>query len=497
MQIPRSYIENYSNSLNQISDTARESLSKALMQLNYDADIADIRNAVIAVMQTACGASTDLSARLAADFYDGLRLQFGIDDGYQAEVDSGRIPEATDGAVRAFVQDLVDDKPIEQFVGKCVDRLDYETRKAANECIATNAKNDPKKPRWARVPTGAETCQFCIMLASRGFVYHSEETASHAHAHCDCRVIPSWDKSPTAQGYDPDLYYDMWRHPEKFSGGSNSGGGLRDEKERRKLYDEYREAIDKRAELSRQMRAEKDSAKKDALKKKILEADELIDIARNKMTNGELLIETARIYPAGDYVRPERWESKPSQETIIQTLGGGDKTVGSCSSLAFAYFANKGGYLVRDFRGGSSCRFFSTVGHIKEVCKIDGVDSFTESNLNAFKATNAVLTNVQEGKQYYLSIAKHSAVVEKRGDSIYYMELQSVADNGWHELTNAALKTRFGCTKSSSIAGIKVEQDAILIDGDTLQDNAEFIELMGFVNTPESEQQKGAGGRAK
>lgn len=216
MQIPRSYIENYSNSLNQISATARESLSKALMQLNYDADIADIRNAVIAVMQTACGASTDLSARLAADFYDGLRLQFGIDDSYQAEVDSGRVPEATDGAVRAFVQDLVDDKPIEQFVGKCVDRLDYETRKAANECIATNAKNDPKKPRWARVPTGVETCQFCIMLASRGFVYHSEETASHAHAHCDCRVIPSWDKSPTAQGYDPDLYYDMWRHPEKY-----------------------------------------------------------------------------------------------------------------------------------------------------------------------------------------------------------------------------------------------------------------------------------------
>jgi hypothetical protein len=216
MQIPRSYIENYSNSLNQISATARESLSKALMQLNYDADIADIRNAVIAVMQTACGASSDLSARLAAEFYDGLRLQFGIDDGYQAEVDSGRVPEATDGAVRAFVQDLVDDRPIEQFVGKCVDRLDYETRKAANECIATNAKNDPEKPRWARVPTGVETCQFCIMLASRGFVYHSEETASHAHAHCDCRVVPSWDKSPLVQGYDPDKYYDMWKHPEKY-----------------------------------------------------------------------------------------------------------------------------------------------------------------------------------------------------------------------------------------------------------------------------------------
>lgn len=217
MQIPRSYVENYSRALNVVSERARAALVDALSQLDYTADIADIRNAVIAIMQPACGASATMAARLAADFYDGLRAQFGIDDGYMAQVDSQRVPEATTGAVKAIVQDLVDGKPVEQFVGKCADRIDYETRKAANECIAENAKNDPKKPRWARIPTGAETCQFCIMLASRGFVYHTEETASHAHAHCDCRVIPSWDKSPTAQGYDPDLYYDMWKHPEKYS----------------------------------------------------------------------------------------------------------------------------------------------------------------------------------------------------------------------------------------------------------------------------------------
>ena len=216
MQIPRSYIENYSDALNVVSDKARAALVDALSQIDYSADVAEVRNAVIAIMQPACGASSTLAARLAAEFYDGLRARFGIDDGFTAEVDSQRVPEATEGAVRAFVQDLVEDKPVEQFVGKCADRIDYETRRAANECIAYNAKNDPKKPRWARVPTGAETCQFCIMLASRGFVYHSEETASHAHAHCDCRVIPSWDKSPLAQGYDPDKYYDMWKHPEKY-----------------------------------------------------------------------------------------------------------------------------------------------------------------------------------------------------------------------------------------------------------------------------------------
>ena len=216
MQIPRSYLENYSKALNVVSDKARAALVDALSQIDYSTDVASIREAVIAIMQPACGASSTLAARLAADFYDGLRARFGLDDEFMAEVDAQRVPEATEGAVRAFAQDLVDGKPVEQFVGKCADRIDYETRRAANECIAYNAKNDPKKPRWARIPTGAETCQFCIMLASRGFVYHSEETASHAHAHCDCRVVPSWDKSPSVQGYNPDEYYDMWKHPEKY-----------------------------------------------------------------------------------------------------------------------------------------------------------------------------------------------------------------------------------------------------------------------------------------
>lgn len=222
MQIPRSYVENYSKALNVVSDKARTALVDALSQIDYSADVATIREAVIAIMQPACGASSTMAARLAADFYDGLRARFGIADGFMAEVDAQRVPEATEGAVRAFVDKLDDSIPnVSAFQQLCVDRIDYETRRAANECIAYNAKHDPKKPRWARIPTGAETCQFCIMLASRGFVYHSEETASHAHAHCDCRITPSWDKSPKAQGYDPDAYYDEWVE----SGFKPSSGG--------------------------------------------------------------------------------------------------------------------------------------------------------------------------------------------------------------------------------------------------------------------------------
>ena len=55
MRIPRSYIENYSRALNVISERARASLVDALSQIDYTADVASVREAVIAVMQPACG----------------------------------------------------------------------------------------------------------------------------------------------------------------------------------------------------------------------------------------------------------------------------------------------------------------------------------------------------------------------------------------------------------------------------------------------------------
>lgn len=227
MEIPRSYLENYSKSLNTVSELSRKKLVDALQMVDYTAPVADVREAVIAIMEPACGASAEMSARLASDFYDGLRQQFGISSEFASEPHSGRNPEATAGAVRAFVQDIVDGKPVDEFIAKCASRLDYESKVAANECVAWNARRDPSRPRWARVPVGGETCEFCIMLASRGFVYHTADTASHAHANCDCRVVPSWDKSPSVQGYKPDKYFDEWLESgfrPKSGGGSTHEG---------------------------------------------------------------------------------------------------------------------------------------------------------------------------------------------------------------------------------------------------------------------------------
>ena len=228
--IPRKYLVNYTKALAGVSEAAKESLAVALAGIDWDRPVAEVRDEIIAIMQQACGASTDVAARLAADFYDGMSALYGAPSEYTATVESMRDPGATDGAVRAFVQDLVEGKGPSSVIEKCVERIDYESRKAANMCTYANVQSDPRNPRWARVPTGAETCMFCIMLASRGFAYHSEETASHAHANCDCRIVPSWESGKVAiEGYDPDAYYDQW----KESGFKATGGGSSIEVRRR------------------------------------------------------------------------------------------------------------------------------------------------------------------------------------------------------------------------------------------------------------------------
>ena len=205
-------LERYSRSLGLIDERSKASLEKALASVDYTRPVADVRDEVVRIMQTVSGASTSAAARLSAEFYDGLRAIFGFDDGFTALVDSVYDPKATDGAVRALAQNLVDGN-VGKFQSGCIERLGSDTRKAANACVAKNAERDPRKPRYARVPMGSETCSFCIMLASRGFVYKNEKMASHAHNDCDCRVVPSWDKSPEVEGYDPDYYLDVYNNP--------------------------------------------------------------------------------------------------------------------------------------------------------------------------------------------------------------------------------------------------------------------------------------------
>lgn len=219
--LPRAAIDAYTERLNTLSRAARETVAAMLSRIEYEG-IVGLREQVIEVMEAVCGASADTAAAMAAEFYDEVReAQTGAALG--AEAAAMRFPEATAVAVRAIVQIVVDGRPWERFVSELQDRADYEVKRAAGECVRANAARDPLKPKWARVPSGRETCRFCLMLASRGFVYASERTASekedggHYHPNCDCRIVPGFE-GMEVESYDPDELYRQWRAGEKAKG---------------------------------------------------------------------------------------------------------------------------------------------------------------------------------------------------------------------------------------------------------------------------------------
>ena len=249
--IPRSYIENFTRGINAISAQAQSALDAALQGIDLTGDVADVRRQVVSVMQGICGTSTDAAAQLAAQFYDGLRY-YELGETMGAQPTSGREAEATEGAVRAFADKLVKGKQ-DSFVNLLGDRVDYEIKVATSNTCLNNAKRDRRKPRFARVPTGIETCDFCLMLASRGFVYHTEAAAGHAHGGCDCRIVPSW-KSQEVEGYDPEAIYDQWQDAIKAKAAERAErNGTSEADEMKHIMSQYGEAA-RRAKRNRKNR---------------------------------------------------------------------------------------------------------------------------------------------------------------------------------------------------------------------------------------------------
>jgi hypothetical protein len=203
----------------------RKKLAESLKRINWDAPVADVRDALITIMQGYCGASADVAASLAAEFYDGLRERM-IGEKYGAVLAPDYSDEAVDQYVRWAVQPLVNygADGSQSVVDRLNERIGYEVKRSAGNTVFRNGERDPRKVRFARVPRGSKSyphgCPFCQMLASRGFVYRNAKTAgemNHFHADCQCMVVPGFGDNPTVEGYDPNEYMDRWQHPEKYA----------------------------------------------------------------------------------------------------------------------------------------------------------------------------------------------------------------------------------------------------------------------------------------
>ena len=186
--IPRAAVDFLTEEVNGISADAQARVLKVLQGINWTPEnIAQCRDIVIQALAAVMPTYTTMAAQASADFYDAAReLVVGERMGAQAISDFDM--RKTEGAVRAFVRFVLRDD-VQTFNDQVLQRIDYEMKRSANMSVVENGRRDPKKVRYARVPTGSETCDFCLMLASRGFVYQSESTASASHVHAGC-VLP-------------------------------------------------------------------------------------------------------------------------------------------------------------------------------------------------------------------------------------------------------------------------------------------------------------------
>ncbi|WP_329738121.1 VG15 protein [Collinsella sp. CM84Y_54] len=219
MQISASRLAEYTAALNAQQQTAFNFMQTALRsfyQLNGGAiDAETMREFAMQTLTTCVQTFGDRAATIACSAYDVTMEELGIDVQPSTVYNPVSI-DSTGRQVDYLMRQLTPDA-FDSFAQKLAARAYENVGRAANKTTIHNAERDYSKGvRYARVPTGKETCGFCLMLASRGFDYKSRKSAgdmgfgfNRFHDRCDCRVVAG-DDFTTVEGYDPDWLYDVY-----------------------------------------------------------------------------------------------------------------------------------------------------------------------------------------------------------------------------------------------------------------------------------------------
>lgn len=221
MRLPRNVLDAYNRAVKQCGDSAEAATRKALnvwLASNPGASVEQVREVSIVIM-TEFGTSFGNRAGDAAYALRAMAAEAAEIELPVAAYDYAPDPEYVEKTARYQIGKFIEGNHA-LYVDQIADASRYFAERGANDTMYNVGKADAKalgkRVRWARVPTGATTCPYCLMLASRGFVYRTEAKALNAnHRHCDCRIIEGFE-GMEVEGYDPDLYYDMWKNPEKY-----------------------------------------------------------------------------------------------------------------------------------------------------------------------------------------------------------------------------------------------------------------------------------------
>lgn len=369
----------------------------------------------------------------------------------------------------------------------------------------------------------SHTCEICQPLD--GVViplsqYEPGVTVPPFHPNCrgtTCPHFADMDGERAARNAEGKVYYvpanmtyTQWKKA-FVDGGSKDGLTVAVTAE---AYEKLRsDARKKKSELNTtsrelsQVRTEKrlanmsgDTAKVDRLAEKETEIQEKIDVLQKELDSifdsANIKTDTTKnlFLSNVDYIPVKKHDSVLDEQEIIQRIAGGDQTTGSCASVALSYAGQKRGYDVLDFRDGESREFFASKLNKIQMFKDLGVTSITaDSAKSSLTNGKKILSMLEEGKEYYLSVGGHAAIVRVQNRIPQYLELQSNYTNGWMDFGDVSdtLKYRFACSSSSRRYAPAYATDISQLDGE------EFENILGYINTNADKQRKGASGGVK
>ena len=217
--ITREYYEAYTAALDMQYAEACQLMSDIIDSFDWDVGYEQKlgqKKAVVSYALSILDVYGNNAATLAADFYreSAFSQVVRVPEPKLADVaDAKRLATSLGMAATHVFGAEVD---VDAFRAAALSSMRRYVKDAATDTVKLNSMRDGLKNidvRWARVPRGLETCAWCIMLASRGFVYASEETAQlagHNHENCNCDVVASFDKDGL-EGYDPEKYYRAYK----------------------------------------------------------------------------------------------------------------------------------------------------------------------------------------------------------------------------------------------------------------------------------------------
>jgi hypothetical protein len=213
--VARELIEQHRTAAADLSKLVADELAAYFAALDLSRPEA-VRDALLEFMPLLVAEYGQVAAALAMEWYDQLRLD-AEDAGSYIVALPPTAPVATEQVeetVRFLAGTLWTPKPA-AILSSLSLASDKYVKQYGRDTIAWNA--DREGVPWARVPTGAKTCSWCLILASRDAVYLSEASATlradgeKYHGECDCQAVPLRPGDKYPEGYLPDDYYDMYQ----------------------------------------------------------------------------------------------------------------------------------------------------------------------------------------------------------------------------------------------------------------------------------------------